>query len=243
MEQNSPESADEAGDMATDLVTDVGGAVESIVVRKGTPLVMQGDLVEPGTIVVSGSLPLENDSGEISGYEYCSSDADVWIRTTLDYKDVFSKRKNVLQKSGKKRYGISLVLGRHQMHLFDTVKKNTLCTGEYYDPRIGRDFYLPFQLIVRTQEDCKWQEIPYTREEIRRIAQQRLEGYCKNLEKNAIQIQEKSVIIKASVTEISVEGTLEALVKASRRTETEKIKKQEGTGTYGIDTTNVGHSD
>ena len=90
---------------------------------------------------------------------------------------------------------------------------------------------------------CKWQEIPYTREKIRRIAQQRLEGYCKNLEKNAIQIQEKSVIIKASVTEISVEGTLEALVKASRRTETEKIKKQEGTGTYGIDTTNVGHSD
>ena len=138
--------------MATDLVTDVGGAVESIVVRKGTPLVMQGDLVEPGTIVVSGSLPLENDSGEISGYEYCSSDADVWIRTTLDYKDVFSKRKNVLQKSGKKRYGISLVLGRYQMHLFDTVKKNTLCTGEYYDPRIGRDFYLPFQLIVRTRK-------------------------------------------------------------------------------------------
>ena len=44
---------------------------------------------------------MENDSGEISGYEYCSSDADVWIRTTLDYKDVFSKRKNVLQKSGK----------------------------------------------------------------------------------------------------------------------------------------------
>ena len=148
-----------------------------------------------------------------------------------------------LQPSSFSGYGISLVLGRHQMHLFDTVKKNTLCTGEYYDPRIGRDFYLPFQLIVRTQEDCKWQEIPYTREEIRRIAQQRLEGYCKNLEKNAIQIQEKSVIIKASVTEISVEGTLEALVKASRRTETEKIKKQEGTGTYGIDTTNVGHSD
>ena len=98
-------------------------------------------------------------------------------------------------------------------------------------------------MIVRTQEDCKWQEISCTREEIRRIAQQRLEGYCKNLEKNAIQIQEKSVIIKASVTEISVEGTLEALVKACRRTETEKIKKQEGTGTYGIDTTNVGHSD
>ena len=35
----------------------------------------------------------------------------------------------------------------------------------------------------------------------------------------------KSVIIKASVTEISVEGTLEALVKASRRTETEKDKE------------------
>ena len=88
--------------MATDLVTDVGGAVESIVVRKGTPLVMQGDLVEPGTIVVSGSLPLENDSGEISGYEYCSSDADVWIRTTLDYKDVFSKEEERIAEVRKK---------------------------------------------------------------------------------------------------------------------------------------------
>ena len=56
---------------------------------------------------------------------------------------------------------------------------------------------MPFQLIVRTQEDCKWQEIPCTREEIRRIAQQRLEGYCKNLEKNAIQIQEKKCYYKS----------------------------------------------
>lgn len=242
-EQTDSEPAGEAEEVATDLVTDVEGTVDSIVVRQGTPLVAQGDTVEAGTIVVSGALPLENDSGEISDYAYCSSDADVWIRTTLPYKDVFPMTKRVLQKTGRKRHGISLVFGTCQMHLFDTVKKGTVCDSMYYDPRIGGDFYLPFQLIVRTQEACKWQEIPCSREEIRQIAQQRLEDYCKNLEKNAIQIQEKSVIIKRSDTEISVEGSLDALVKVTRRTETEKMKKQEGTGTYGIDTTNVGHSD
>lgn len=242
-EQTGTGSAGEEADAATDLVTDVEGTVESIVVRQGTPLVANGDYVEAGTIVVSGALPLENDSGEISDYEYCSSDADVWIRTTLPYKDAFPMTKRVLQKTGSKRYGISLVFGTYQMHLFDTVKEEMVCDSVYYDPRIGRDFYLPFQLIVRTQEACKWQEIPCSREEICQITQLRLADYCKNLEKNAIQIQENSVIIKASATEISVEGSLDALVKATRRTETEKMKKQEGTGTYGIDTTNVGHSD
>ena len=85
--------------MATDLVTDVGGAVESIVVRKGTPLVMQGDLVEPGTIVVSGSLPLENDSGEISGYEYCSSDASGTFQAPAKYHTVFFRTSAIRSSS------------------------------------------------------------------------------------------------------------------------------------------------
>ena len=50
-------------------------------------------------------------------------------------------------------------------------------------------------------------------------------------------------MIRTTDTEISVQGSLEAVVKATRRTETEKMMRQEGTGTYGIDTTVVGHSD
>ena len=48
--------------MATDLVTDVGGAVESIVVRKGTPLVMQAAenfIVEHGYDPIYGARPLK----------------------------------------------------------------------------------------------------------------------------------------------------------------------------------------
>ena len=68
-------------------------------------------------------------------------------------------------------------------------------------------------------------------------------NYIQKLEKNAIQILSNSVIIEKNATEVSVHGTLDAMVTVSRRTEIENTKTQEGTDKYGIDTTVVGHSD
>lgn len=227
----------------TDLLTDVEGRVVSIVVRKGTPLVSQGDFVEAGTAVVSGAIALKDDSGEVTGYQYCHADADIWIQTTFPYHDTFPQKKKVMQKTGRKRYGIICMFGSWQLQISGRVKQGMIRETTCYRPRIGTDFYLPFQLVVSSREGYQWQEILCSREELCQIAESHLKDYCKNLEKNAIQIQGKSVIIKASATEISVEGSLQVLVKATRQAETEKMKEQEGTGTDGIDTTNVGHSD
>lgn len=108
---------------------------------------------------------------------------------------------------------------------------------------LGKDFYLPFTLVTERLWQYESSETDRTEAEIKRIAQEKLDNYIQKLEKNAIQILSNSVIIKRSGAEISVHGTLDAIVTVSCRTEIENTKTQEGTDKYGIDTTVVGHSD
>lgn len=229
---------------ATDLLADVSGTVDAIIVRRGTPLVQKGDAVEEGTPLVSGRLELQDDSGEVMAYEYCNADADVYIRTTLPFETTFPKEKTVYQKTGKRRFGIVLVFGNQQISVFDRQTKGFLVCSSYRHPCIGRDFYLPVQVIWREKEPYTEEKLTYSESEIKELAETKLADYCKKLEEKGIQISGKSVMIKKTATEISAQGSLEAVVKVTRRTETEKkMTRQEGTGTYGIDTTDVGHSD
>lgn len=228
---------------ATDLLADVSGTVDSIVVRRGTPLVKKGEVVDVGTPLVSGQLKLESDNGESMTYEYCNADADVFIRTILPFETKFPTEKTVYRKTGKNRIAIVFIGGKYQISLLDRQIKGFLVNSNYQYPCIGKDFYLPVQVIVRKKESYREEKKPYSESEIERLAEAKLADYCKKLVEKGIQISRKSVIINRSDTEISVQGSLEVVVKATCRTETEKMTRQEGTGAYGINTTDVGHSD
>ena len=229
--------------VASDLVTEVAGEVTSVLVRRGTALVQVGDEVEAGTVVVSGMIPIQDDSGETVSYDLCAADADVTIHTTLFYEDHFSVKKQVRQQIGKTKYGIGMLTGRGQLNLFWRKKAQTGCIRTYRQICLGRDFYLPFTLVTERLWQYENSETDRTEAEIKRIAQEKLDNYIQKLEKNAIQILSNSVIIEKNATEVSVHGTLDAMVTVRRRTEIENTKTQEGTDKYGIDTTVVGHSD
>lgn len=229
--------------VASDLVTEVAGEVTSVLVRRGTALVQAGDEVEAGTVVVSGMIPIQDDSGETVSYDLCAADADVTIHTILPYEDHFSAKKQVREQIGKAKYGIGVLTGDGQLNLFWQQKAQTGCIRIYRQICLGRDFYLPFTLVTERLWQYENNETDRTEAEIKRIAQEKLDNYIQKLEKNAIQILSNSVIIEKNATEVSVHGTLDAMVTVSRRTEIENTKTQEGTDKYGIDTTVVGHSD
>lgn len=147
------------------------------------------------------------------------------------------------EQIGKAKYGIGVLTGDGQLNLFWQQKAQTGCIRIYRQICLGRDFYLPFTLVTERLWQYENNETDRTEAEIKRIAQEKLDNYIQKLEKNAIQILSNSVIIEKNATEVSVHGTLDAMVTVSRRTEIENTKTQEGTDKYGIDTTVVGHSD
>lgn len=236
-------ASDPAAENACDLTTEVSGEVASVLVRRGTAQVKAGDTVQAGDVVVSGLIPLQNDSGDIVSYDLCAADADVQIRTELPYKDNFPAKIQIRKLTGNVRYGIAVLSGRWQMNLLRSAKDGEIQDRKYLQICLGRDFYLPVQVVLERAEAYEIYETKRSEEEIRQVAQNNLDDYIQKLEKNAIQIMSKSVIVEVSATEVSVHGTLEALVKAGGRTEIENTKIQEGTDKYGIDTTDVGHSD
>ena len=72
---------------ASSIVAEVSGTVESVVVRSGTPIVKEGDMVEAGQILVEGYYAIKNDAGEVVRYEGVAADADIQILVSEKYYD------------------------------------------------------------------------------------------------------------------------------------------------------------
>ena len=162
--------------VASDLVTEVAGEVTSVLVRRGTALVQAGDEVEAGTVVVSGMIPIQDDSGETVSYDLCAADADVTIHTTLPYEDHFSAKKQVREQIGKTKYGIGVLTEDGQLNLFWQQKAQTGCIRIYRQICLGRDFYLPFTLVTERLWQYENNETDRTEAEIKRIAQEKLDN-------------------------------------------------------------------
>ena len=108
-------------------------------------MVSVGDTVKKGDLLVKGELEILDDSGEVSGYQYCASDADIFLKTSYEYREKIRLKRKEKHYSGKEKQKIGLRVGKWQMYLpgagkkmqtFDTVTEmHPLC--------IFQNFYLP----------------------------------------------------------------------------------------------------
>ena len=62
-------------------------------------MVSVGDTVKKGDLLVKGELEILDDSGEVSGYQYCASDADIFLKTSYEYRE---KRSITAEKRNKR---------------------------------------------------------------------------------------------------------------------------------------------
>ena len=178
------------------ISADVTGTIEKMVVRQGTPLVSEGDVVEKGQILVEGYYEIKNDAGEIVRYEGVPADADIDIVTTEKYKDSFSMKYEVKEYTKKKRIGI-------QATIFDkTYKFIPKIPFRQYETfnitkkmHITENFYLPFILELNWFLEYKPIQRIYTKEEAIELANFRYLNKYKNILQKGVQIIEKDVKI------------------------------------------------
>ncbi len=193
-----------------DLTAMHDGTIESIYVRKGTPLVQQGDTVKKGDVLVSGALPIYDDAGTLTAYQYCTADADIQLKTEYAYKNSFPSEheERIYSGSKKARYGISIgdsylqlpwkKHGYTQYSVLDTRTQLRLCDS----------FYLPVYFVKREYEEYETKKEVYTKKQAEAQAAEDLEEFLQKLIEKGVLILEKHVMIRAGKNKYTVSGTI-----------------------------------
>ena len=197
---------------SSDLVADRAGIITGILVRSGTAQVQPGDEVEVGTVLISGTVDIRDDSGEAVGIQEVRADGDVRARTFYIYEDSFARSREVRYFTGKKRYGVSIRAGRKLLSFTDPRTFPLYTTVETEHPlHLTGNFYLPlsFGLIERAEYEVYTEK--YTAEEAKGLAEAHLNEFLNNLLQKGVQIVGNDVKIDNGRNFCVSKGKIEAL--------------------------------
>ncbi len=196
-----------------DLLALHDGTIESIYVRKGTPCVNQGDSVKKGDILVSGALPIYDDSGTVIDYQYCTADADIQLKTEYKYRDSFEAAHEEIIYSGQQqhRYGISITDSYFQFPWKKVSYDKYTVMDTKSQLRICDSFYLPVYFVRRVYDEYESRQAVYSREEAKTHAEKNFANYLEKLTQKGVLILEKHVMIRAGKKKYTVSGSITVL--------------------------------
>lgn len=207
-------------DTPRDLIADKPGIITRMVVRSGKAQVAIGDEVEAGQVLVSGCVPIYNDSEELVNSRYVRADADIYARTTESYTEPISRFVTERSYNGKVRHGLRLRISGLSFLWMLPPGNDTLweMTGRYSQVTVFGDFYLPVWVDEITARQYDNYDRCRTSEELETIKKQINDGKIQNLMQKGVQIIENNVKIldKSSGWELQGDFVLEEPIGAGQ---------------------------
>ena len=212
-----------SGEHPVDLVAASDGVITDIVTRSGVPQVHVGDTVKKGDILVLGRVDVLDDSGEVTGYQYQHSDADIYADTTLHYENTMPLAKQEKRYDGKEsRQGFVRLFGwTISVGSINNKYDNSEIHTNEKQAKIGENFYLPFSWGTRTAKSYSFETEKYTKEEIQQILTADFQLFCSELEEKGVQIKANDVKIQLYANSASASGTLYLNEKITQEADTE----------------------
>lgn len=215
-----------------DIVAAKDGVITYMIVRHGTPVAKTGMEVKTGDCLVSGEIVINSDFGDVAGYLYERSDADIHAEVTYVYEELISRSYKEKNYIGEPEYHYGIQIG-------DIVIKNPFValpeglydeTIENMQLRLGENYYFPIFWKKITRQPYVLEKKEYTEEEAKKLAEEHFLQYLTNLEEKGIQITGKNVMIKRVNKNYLVSGTVTAIesIVAYRPTEIRSIDNTEG---------------
>ena len=205
----------------SDLVSDRNGVITSMITRKGVPVVAVGDIVKKGDLLVKGVLEIFDDSGETSGYQYCHSEADIFIKTSYIYHDQIALKIRDKQYTGKSRRTFGVRIGDFKWCLSlwkkDLANTNTVTT--IYPLCLFQNFYLPVSFEKQELLEYQYQDITLSKKEAARKAEQHLYKFLEEIQEKGVQISENNVRIEFDEKYCIAEGSVILIEKAGKSVE------------------------
>ena len=188
----NPEEGSVPKENPTDIIADRDCVITKLVLRNGIPMVKEGDEVKKGDILISGQVPVIDDSGTVIAYQYHKSDADIQGRTVVEYQDgtdigyeekeYYYEQKSRLPlrkeeyflKIGKFRIRLGSIRNQYEKWEIYSFEKQ-LCIAE--------NFYLPISYGKRTVKPYQSKEVRYSKTMLQQRLSRKFQRYCKDLEK------------------------------------------------------------
>lgn len=179
------------------LVADQDGIVTKIMVRKGKAQVQVGDKVTRGQVLISGILPVYDDSMTLVKEEYVRADGDILARVSSCFEEQIPCLATVRTKTGRKRYGAGVRLGNWSFVWMLPVKKDTdwKFTRETRQLVLLDDFFLPFWTERILGEEYVIYERNWTDQELEGLKERINSWKIQNLMEKGVQIIENNVRI------------------------------------------------
>lgn len=191
----------------SDIVAETDGVIKSILVRNGIAMVKEGDSVVKGQILVTGVVPIYDDSLTVKSYHYYDADADVEIETSVSYEEFLDKvhyekeytgRKETLSyvKIVNKKFVFPRKIDYAYYDVYTSQKQlnlfGSITLPVYYGTYEAREYYLV--------------EKEYAKEEVVLIFNENLSNYYESLREKGVQILEKDVKIEHNASKWVLKG-------------------------------------
>ena len=210
MEETEDSELDRANGQPADIIAEKDGIILEIITREGVPMVHEGDSVQKGDILVSGTVEILNDAKEVIGYQYHQADADITAQTVYSYEDSLPITYEIKKWTGNKKYVcwietdqylFKLGTGKNEFaHKTYTTLEKRFCIGEHFwlPVTLGMDVIEEYQPVNKNHQEKEYQE---------KLSAD-FQKFCLNLEKKGVQILENNVKIYSDTARASARGTL-----------------------------------
>mgnify|MGYP000137537204 FL=1 len=209
--ENGILKAETGSDAPCELTAGSDGTVTKIIVRNGIVRVKAGDEVKTRDVLVSGKLPIYDDSETLVKTNLVHADAEVYAETTRTVTWKIPVVEEIRAGTGKKRMGVFFkFLDTEFCFLMPDLKKESSWElfMEESQLRFSKNFYLPvYGGILAAREYIPYEKV-LTKSEVSDSADRYLNEYMQNLTEKGIQILGSDVKIERSESHWKIHGTL-----------------------------------
>jgi similar to stage IV sporulation protein len=197
-------------DVPCNIVAAQSCTVSSIVTALGTPLVVSGNQVEKGDILISGAVYLYDDNQEILDTHYVSAQGEVWGICEQEYNSVIEMEYYKKNYTGKNKkyytfgifgYEITPYIPELSFDMYDMI-------SDEYTAHVGKYTYFPFSLKKNIANEYNLELVHMSEEDARAEAEEKLQQYICDLQEKGVQIIENNVRIETVGEQCIATGTI-----------------------------------
>lgn len=211
------------------IVAAHAGTVQSIVTKRGTPLVHKGDVVKKGDILISGVVEVVGDNDVIVDKQAVDAEGEVTLATSYSYEDTIALLHKKRMPTGRTFRLWSFDIGDYRFYLYNPIKKfetftkyDIMMSGD--SVKLGDLLSLPVAKSCKEYIEVTEQEEKYKDEEALLLAKRHYDRYLEKLEENSVVVMRDTLTYKVTDTKCIAKGKVFV---QEPQTKHRKVKKDE----------------